>query len=140
MSQAQDDRTTTISTTVAPQAVPRVATLDGFVEAATASSGVSLNDIDPLTVLHVETHNSLYRIIVSMRTDVLVEGGKFFPTLTRARLAGSTFGGSMLKMAWIGIGMHMEICGDDGPIVTSPVRCISVEQPQTDLATHRASQ
>lgn len=114
--------------------VPRVATLDGFADAASASAGLSLLDLDPLTELHVETCNSLYRIVVSHRTDVLVQGGRFFPVTTAARLAGATFGGSLIKLAWIGVGMCMEIYGDEGPIVTSPVRRIHLARP--DERTH----
>jgi hypothetical protein len=107
--------------------VPRVAMLDGFVDAASACRGVSLLDLEPLTVLHVETRNSVYRIVVSRRTAVFVQGGQFFPETSAAHFAGSTFGGSLLKIGWIGVGMRMEICGDDGPIVTSPVQRIGVE-------------
>jgi hypothetical protein len=109
--------------------VPRVATLDGFVDATSTSRGVNLLDLEPLTELQVETTNSLYRIVVSQRTAVFVQGGRFFPETSPAHLAGATFGGSLLKIGWIGIGMRMEICGDDGPIVTSPVRRITVDRP-----------
>ena len=40
--------------------------------------------------------------------EVLVQGGKFFPKHTRACLSGSTFGGSRLKMGWVGLGLHVE--------------------------------
>lgn len=115
--------------------VPRVATLDGFVDAACACHGVNILDLEPLTVLHVETRNSVYRIVISQRTAVFVQGGHFFPDPAAAHLAGSTFGGSLLKIAWIGVGMRMEICGDDGPIVTSPVRRIAIE-PRHGTHTH----
>ncbi len=109
--------------------VPRVATLDGFVDVASTMHGVNVLDLEPLTELRVETTNSLYRIVVSQRTAVFVQGGRFFPETSPAHLAGATFGGSLLKIGWIGIGMRMEICGDDGPIVTSPVRRFTVERP-----------
>jgi hypothetical protein len=114
------------------RAVARAATLDGFIDAASACRGVSLLALDPLTVLHVETRNSVYRIVVSERTAVFVQGGHFFPENSAAHLAGSTFGGSLLKIAWIGVGMQMEIWGDNGPIVTSPVRNITVEDQRSD--------
>jgi len=49
---------------------------------------------------------------------VLVQGGRFFPTAAEARLVGSTFGGSVLKMHCIRVGMCMEIDPgtDDGPV------------------------
>jgi hypothetical protein len=112
-------------------AVPRVATLDGFVDAASTLRGINVLDLEPLTELRVETTNSLYRIVVSQRTTIFVQGGRFFPERSAAHLAGATFGGSLLKTGWIAIGMRMEICGDDGPIVTSPVRRITVEQPHS---------
>jgi len=105
--------------------VPRVCTLDGFAASASSSQGVSLGDLDPITTLAVRTMNSLYRIIVVQPpTRVLVQGGEFFPEPTEASLSGSSFGGSCLKMAWIGRGFCMEIYGPAGRIVTSPVRSI----------------
>jgi len=109
--------------------MPRVALLDGFVDAASVCAGISVLDLPPLTVLRVDTRNSVYRIVISERTAVFVQGGQFFPETSAAHLAGATFGGSLLKIGWIGVGMQMEICGDDGPIVTSPVRRIAVERP-----------
>jgi hypothetical protein len=111
-------------------AVPRVATLDGFVDAASDCRGISVLDLEPLTVVHVETRNSVYEIVISRQTAVFVQGGQFFPERSAAHLAGATFGGSLLRIGWIGVGMRMEICGDDGPILTSPVRRITVEPAQ----------
>jgi hypothetical protein len=107
--------------------VPRAATLDGFVDDLAAGQGVNLRDLDPLTTLIVATCNSRYRIIVSRDTSVIVQGGQFFPDATAARIDGATFGGSFLKMGWIGIGLRMEIFADGQRIVTSPVRDISIE-------------
>ena len=104
--------------------VPRAATLDGFVTAASEADGITLRDLDPLTELLVRTCNSLYRIVISHNTDVFVQGGQFFPEMTVARLEGATFGGSFLKMGWIGVGLHMEIWARGQRIITSPVRAI----------------
>jgi hypothetical protein len=124
-----DEPTGMFASPAAPASVPRVAMLDGFVDAASACCGISVLDLEPLTVLKVETRNSIYRIVISQRTAVFVQGGQFFPETSAAHLVGATFGGSLLKIGWIGIGMRMEICGDAGPIVTSPVRRIEVEIP-----------
>ncbi len=102
--------------------VPRVATLDGFAAASAAAGGISLRDLDPLTTLLVRTCNSRYRIVISQNTAVFVQGGRFFPRMTGARLEGSSFGGSFLKMGWIGVGLRMEIWAGGQRIVTSPVR------------------
>jgi len=57
----------------------------------------------------------------------LVQGGQFFPARTRACLNGSTFGGSCLKMGWVGLGLHTEFLAGDQWIITSHVRAIAVE-------------
>lgn len=107
--------------------VPRAATLDGFVDDLADGRGVNLRDLDPLTTLIVRTCNSRYRIIVSRDTSVIVQGGQFFPDATAGRIDGASFGGSFLKMGWIGIGLRMEIFADGQRIVTSPVRDIAIE-------------
>ena len=110
--------------------VPRRGTLDGFAEAVSRADGVGLADLDPITTLLVRTHNTLYRI-TALRpptTHVLVQGGRFFPGTTEARLWGSSFGGSLLKMAWIGVGLRMEICANGQLVITSPVKAIDVQQ------------
>ena len=59
--------------------------------------------------------------------EVLVQGGKFFPERTRACLSGSTFGGSCLKMGWVGLGLYLEFHAGGQWIITSHVRVIAVE-------------
>jgi hypothetical protein len=113
--------------------VPRVATLDGFVADAAGTPGVHLRDIEPLTTLTVYTRNSRYRILVSRDTSVIVQGGQFFPDPTPGRVDGSGFGGSLLRVGWIGIGLRMEIFADGQRIITSPVRDIRIERRASSL-------
>jgi len=107
--------------------VPRVATLDGFADETADMPGVDLRDVEPLTTIAIRTRNSQYRIIVTRGTSVVVQGGQFFPDAIAARVEGSGFGGSLLKVGWIGIGLRMEIFAGDQRIITSPVRDISIE-------------
>jgi len=123
------DRSTTVL-------MPRAATLEGFADEVSAGDGVNLHDLDPLTTLVVHTCNSLYRIIVSRRTAILVQGGQFFPDVTEGQLHGSSVGGSLLKVAWIGVGLRMEICARGQRIVTSPVRAITREHTPSSQRTH----
>jgi len=109
--------------------MPRRATLDGFADEVSATEGICVRDLEPLTTLLVRTCNSLYRIIISRGTTVLVQGGQFFPDVTPGHLDGSSFGGSLLKLAWIGVGLRMEICSGGQRIVTSPVREFRTERP-----------
>jgi len=108
--------------------VPRHCTLDGFAAEVACTDGVYLRDLDPITTLRVQTENTLYGITVPRppRAVVLVRGGRCFPKTTEASFGGSSFGGSCLKLAWFGVGLHMEFHFAGGWIVTSRVRSIEV--------------
>jgi len=109
--------------------LPRRCTLEGFREDIHGRSGVDVRGLLPLTRLRVRTRNSLYPLTVlsPLEATVLIQGGRFFAETVEASLGGSSFGGCMLKKRWIGLGMRMEIYGDEGHIVTSPVRSVEAE-------------
>ena len=115
--------------------VPRHRTLNGFVEAASQADGVGLTDVDTFTTLVVKTDNSVYQITIVQpyKREVFVQGGAFFPERTRAYLSGSSFGGSCLKLGWVGIGLHMEFLAKDRDqwVLTSHVRSITVAPSAT---------
>ena len=96
--------------------------------------GVHVNDLLPLERLIVVTANSTYEIILvsPASADVLVRGGAFFPVFTPARLAGSSLGGSFLKMRSVHVGFRLELGTDSGFIITSPVRTVAIAPPVTD--------
>jgi hypothetical protein len=114
--------------------VARTATLDGFADSV--SPGVSLTELEPLTTIVVATCNSQYRITVSAGAAIYVQGGRFFPETASARLEGSSAGGSFLKVAWIGIGLRMEISSGGRRIITSPVRAIARDCRSHSALTH----
>ena len=115
--------------------VPRHRTLNGFVEAASQADGVGLTDVDTFTTLVVKTDNSVYQITIVQpyKREVFVQGGAFFPERTRAYLSGSSFGGSCLKLGWVGVGLHMEFLAKDRDqwVLTSHVRSITVAPSAT---------
>ncbi len=129
-----DKSTSTTIPTADGVVVPRRCTLDGFATEVSQTDGIGLADLDPITTLLVRTQNSLYRIVVVQprQKAVLVQGGPFFPQATHAVLSGSNFGGSLLKVAWVGIGLHMEFRAGDQWIITSRVQAITV-QPERAL-------
>ena len=88
----------------APEVVPRRCTLDGFVEEVSRTEGIGLIDVDAFTTLVVHTENSVYQVTILKphAKEVLVQGGAFFPVRTKACLNGSSFGGSCLKLGWVG--------------------------------------
>jgi hypothetical protein len=108
--------------------VPRRCTLDGFATEVTQTEGIAIAELDPISTLHVRTENTLYEVTVPRPplARVLVRGGRFFPDLTEATFGGSSFGGSCLKLAWFGVGLHLEFHYAGGWIVTSRVRSIAV--------------
>jgi len=128
------DSTSTITKVGDGVVLPRRCTLDGFAAEVPQTDGIGLADLDPITTLLVRTENSRYEIVVvePRRKLVLVQGGPFFPQATRAVLSGSNFGGSLLKVAWVGIGLHMEFRAGDQWIITSRVHAITV-QPERAL-------
>ena len=123
-----DDSSTILNLRRQTAHVARAVTLDGFVEETGNIRGLYLRDVEPLTTLIVRTRNSRYRIIVRRDTSAVVQGGQFFPDATPGRIDGSGFGGSFLKVGWIGIGLRMEIFADGRRIITSPVRDISIQR------------
>ena len=92
------------------------------------TEGVQLERMQDMETLAVGTENSLYEITVisGQAGDILIRGGKFFPEFTPAKLAGSSLGGSFLKLRGIYVGFNLEIHFDQRVIVTSRVRRISV--------------
>jgi hypothetical protein len=92
------------------------------------TDGIVVDRLSPLDRLIVKTLHSTYEIVVTSAgsSDVLVRGGSFFPRFTPARLAGSSLGGSFLKLRTVHVGFCVEFAIDKRVIVTSPVRSISV--------------
>jgi len=90
--------------------------------------GVQLETMPDMERLTIQTENSTYEVtVISGRAgDILIRGGRFFPEFTEARLAGSSLGGSFLKLRGIYVGFSLEIHFDKRLIVTSRVRKISV--------------
>ena len=112
--------------------VPRRRTLSGFAEEISGRPGVGLPTLEPWTRLQVETRNTLYEITLldPWTGSVSIQGGRFFASQMPALLCGSSFGGSLLKLRWIGSGMRMELVSDGRKVVTSPVRQITVLEPE----------
>lgn len=95
--------------------------------------GLRITDLLPLDRLIVRTLNSTYEIVIMTpgTADIAVQGGPFFASLTRARLAGSSLGGSFLKLHAIHVGFRMEIIAESLPVITSPVQTIAMRRDNT---------
>ncbi len=98
--------------------------------------GVYLDDLSEGAVLEVETQNHWYTIVIRGRGGELISGHpKYCPDPLPVRIAGSTWGGSMLKMRFIGRGMRLEFQHPAYPrIVTSRVVDIRATGPRAPQA------
>jgi hypothetical protein len=110
--------------------VPEFCTLDGFAQVVERNGGMDLNQLEPLTCLAVETDSAVFLMTLLNPSDgeVLIQGGEIFTQPFKAKIAGATFGGSFLKTRWIGVGMQMEICCNDGTLITTPVRTVKIKK------------
>jgi hypothetical protein len=71
--------------------------------------GVYLRDLSPGSVLSIQTKNRVYEMVVLGDETALISGHpEFCPEQTEVQIQGSTWGGSMLKMNFLGRGMHLE--------------------------------
>ena len=88
------------------------------------TDGLQVDALQDLETLVVQTRNSTYEItVLSGRTaEVLVRGGQFFPEYTSVRVAGSSLGGSFLKLHGIYLGFSMELQHDGRTFGPSGVR------------------
>jgi hypothetical protein len=98
--------------------------------------GVDIRQCKADAVLHVQTQNTLYvlKIINPERGEVEIQGHpRYCPTPTRARIHGSTFGGSVLKIRFIGRGMHMEFSTDTHPGAITTTEIKEIHERGTDV-------
>jgi len=87
--------------------------------------GVYLRDLPKPAVLEIETNNRAYELVLLGEDHAMISGHPTYcPRPVEVRINGCNWGGSMLKIAYLGRGMHLEFCHPDyqGMIVTSPIR------------------
>jgi hypothetical protein len=115
-------------------ALPRYCDLDEVSEISPLLEGVTLMTLKACDTIHVRTRNSEYEIFLldPESARALVRGGEYFAEPVEATVSGSTFGGCMLKMGWLGIGLRMEIYANGQRTVTSPVQSLSVKSVDFD--------
>ena len=85
--------------------------------------GVDLRALPRGAVLEVQTQNRWYRIVHAGWGEAWISGHpQFCPDPVLVRIHGSTWGGSMIKEAYIGRGMRMEFRRPEYlPITTSRI-------------------
>jgi len=84
-------------------------TVNGNIIQSEVEGGVHLRDLPAGSVLAIQTTNRVYRMVVlGDRTALLSGHPEFCPDPAEVRINGSTWGGSMLKLRYVGRGMHLE--------------------------------
>jgi hypothetical protein len=89
--------------------------------------GVFLDDLPPATALEIQTQHHCYLVVLLSNNSALISGHpQYCPEPILVAIAGSTWGGSMLKRRFVGRGMHLEFCHPEyqTPIVTSRIQDI----------------
>lgn len=105
--------------------VPSGALLDTWT-ARGWTDGLLISQLSSFDHLTIRTRHSTYEMVVVSPegAEVMVRGGAFFPEFTRVRVAGSSLGGSFLKLHGIYLGFRMELAEGARMIVTSPVEMV----------------
>ena len=99
--------------------------VNGNIVRSEIEGGVSLGDLPPSTVLEIQTQHHRYTAVFLGESQALISGHpEFCPEPVLVAIAGSTWGGSMLKLRYIGRGMHLEFCHPEyrTPIITSRIQ------------------
>jgi len=114
-----------------PNLDPRICAL---IEKSEKDGGIYLTDLFPGDEVRVQTRNTLYTIRKVATGNLTIQGHAYYcPKPVVARINGSTWGGSMLKMGFIGKGMHLEftIPGSQWPgaIITTQIQSVELAQP-----------
>jgi len=98
--------------------------INGNIIRSEIEGGVYLRDLPDQSTLEVATRNRSYTLVLHRDGLALISGHpEFCPEPVLVQISGSNWGGSLLKAAFLGRGMHLEYRHPDyrGPIVTSPI-------------------
>ena len=105
--------------------------INNAIEQSERDGGVWLKNLRKGDVVTLQTQNTTYTIKVLGEKNYTIEGhAKYCPKPVKVHIAGSTWGGSMLKMEYIGRNMHLEfhVDGHPGAITTTAIKRLEVER------------
>src|SRR5262245_55868559 len=110
--------------------IPRYCALDGGAEISPTLDGVMLMTLEACDMIQARTRNSVYEIFLLEPKSgrALVRGGKRFAEPVEATVSGSTFGGCMIKIGWLGVGLRMEIYENGHRKITTPIQSLRVRR------------
>src|SRR3984957_7831117 len=94
--------------------------------------GDFLHYLPPPTILEIQPLPHCYPAVLLGGSEALLSGHpEFCPSPVHVAIPGSPWGGSMLKLQYVGRGMHLEFHHPQysTPIITSPIQEIRDHQP-----------
>jgi hypothetical protein len=92
--------------------------------------GVHLEDLPSGAALEVHTENRSYTLVLQGSGKALISGHpRFCPDPVLVSIHGSSWGGSMLKVAFIGRGMHLEFQHPEYQTITTS-RIVDIRAPE----------
>lgn len=106
--------------------------IKGLIESQDETTGIDIRTLQPGDCVRAFTLNSMYEIVVLPGCEIQVRGdGRYFNEFEQVYFSGSTWGGSMLKVKWVGVGMCMEFhrkkpSGVNNMVLTSFVQKIQI--------------
>lgn len=83
--------------------------LHDLIEESKDDPGIDFGRLKPGTKVRVDTLYSTYEFTVLSGPKVMVKGGRYFREEREGHLSGSTWGGTCIKVNWVGYDMNMEI-------------------------------
>jgi hypothetical protein len=101
--------------------------INGNIIQSEIEGGLDLRQLPPDSTIEVETRNRAYLIVMLRDCHAMISGHpEFCPEPVLVRIHGSNWGGSMIKSAYLGRGMHLEFRHPkyEGLIVTSAIQDI----------------
>lgn len=94
------------------------------------NTGINLEKLAVGTRIEAKTKNTFYKILVKENCNFEIEGGAYFKKAGPAKITGSTWGTSALKLKWLAIDMYMEIIHPEyGRITTTKTKSLKVIAP-----------
>ncbi len=88
--------------------------------------GVDLYNLSSDIKLEVITLNNTYNLTLTDKPGTLFVSGGYFKKETSVYFTGCTFGGTMIKIGWLGLDMHMEFWLGVNRVTTSPVQKVKI--------------
>ena len=92
-----------------------------------AVDAIRLNACAPFDHFEVRTQRTVYDVVVLRGStgEALVRGGRYFTEFRPARVVGSTFGGSSVRLRIIEVGAQLELQVAGQRVVTSTIEAVS---------------